>query len=210
MSAERLRSYTHTIAQSGHTMNNIIDELLLLSSVREMDEIDTRELDMKEIVNMVENRLAYSTEEYEAEVIVPDEWPVAIGYSPWVEEVWINYMTNAFKYGGEPPRVELGADVLETGTPEADDAAGKVRQRMIRFWVRDNGYGLTPEEQMRLFTPFERLHQVRVEGHGLGLSIVRRIVEKLGGQVGVESTVEQGSVFYFTLPAKVETEQSDG
>jgi PAS domain S-box-containing protein len=210
MSEERLRSYTHTIAQSGHTMNNIIDELLLLSSVREMDEIDTRELDMKEIVNMVENRLAYSTEEYEAEVIVPDEWPVAIGYSPWVEEVWINYITNAFKYGGQPPRAELGADVLETETPEADDLAGKVRKKMVRFWVRDNGHGLTPREQERLFTPFERLHQVRVEGHGLGLSIVRRIVEKLGGEVGVESTVGQGSVFYFTLPARVEIEQRDG
>jgi signal transduction histidine kinase len=72
----------------------------------------------------------------------------------------------------------------------------------VRFWVRDNGFGLTPEEQERLFTPFERLHQVRAEGHGLGLSIVQRIVEKLGGQVGVESTVGQGSVFFFTLPSK--------
>ncbi len=77
---------------------------------------------------------------------------------------------------------------------------------MIRFWVRDNGHGLTLDEQERLFTPFERLHQVRVEGHGLGLSIVRRIVEKLGGQVGVESVVGQGSVFYFTLPGQVEIE----
>ena len=69
----------------------------------------------------------------------------------------------------------------------------------MRFWVRDNGHGLTPEEQEQLFTPFERLHQVHVEGHGLGLSIVRRIVGKLSGQVSVESTVGQGSVFYFTL-----------
>jgi signal transduction histidine kinase len=66
--------------------------------------------------------------------------------------------------------------------------------------VRDNGPGLRPEEQARLYAPFERLHQVRAEGHGLGLSIVRRIVEKLGGQVGVESTSGQGSLFYFTLP----------
>jgi two-component system sensor histidine kinase/response regulator len=73
----------------------------------------------------------------------------------------------------------------------------------VRFWVRDNGPGLTPEQQARLFAPFTRLDRVRAQGHGLGLSIVRRIVEKLGGSVGVESSgvPGQGSVFYFTLPA---------
>ena len=58
----------------------------------------------------------------------------------------------------------------------------------------------TPEEQARLFTPFTRLDQVSVKGHGLGLSITRRIAEKLDGQVGVESEVGQGSTFWFTLP----------
>jgi signal transduction histidine kinase len=70
---------------------------------------------------------------------------------------------------------------------------------VIRFWVRDNGLGLTAAEQARLFTPFTRLEQVRTKGHGLGLSIVRRIVEKLGGDVGVESQVGHGSTFFFTL-----------
>ncbi|MGD9101618.1 MAG: HAMP domain-containing sensor histidine kinase, partial [Anaerolineae bacterium] len=86
---------------------------------------------------------------------------------------------------GEPPRIELGFG--DSG-------------HMVRFWVRDNGPGLTSEEQGRLFKSFERLDQVRAKGHGLGLSIVWRVVEKLGGQVGVESTVGQGSEFYFTLP----------
>ena len=73
---------------------------------------------------------------------------------------------------------------------------------MTRFWVRDNGPGIPSEAQSRLFTPFTRLDQVSVQGHGLGLSISRRIVEKLGGQVGVESdgAPGRGSVFYFTLP----------
>jgi signal transduction histidine kinase len=61
--------------------------------------------------------------------------------------------------------------------------------------------GLTPEQQERLFAPFERLGQAQVEGHGLGLSVVRHIAEKLGGQVGVDSAPGQGSTFYFTLPA---------
>jgi signal transduction histidine kinase len=130
--------------------------------------------------------LAYEIERLQAEIILPVAWPMALGYGPWVEEVWVNYLGNALKYGGRPPRVELGARV-QPGS-------------MVRFWVRDNGPALTPEEQARLFTPFMRLDQVSAKGYGLGLSIARRIVEKLGGQVGVESEVGKGSVFSFTLP----------
>jgi signal transduction histidine kinase len=72
----------------------------------------------------------------------------------------------------------------------------------VRFWLRDHGSGVSEEDQVRLFTPFTQLEQVRATGHGLGLSIVRRIVEKLGGEVGMESRVREGSTFYFTLPAK--------
>jgi signal transduction histidine kinase len=70
----------------------------------------------------------------------------------------------------------------------------------VRFTVRDNGHGIVPEAQEQLFVPFSRLGQSGVTGHGLGLSIVQRIVERLGGQVGVESVVGKGSTFYFTLP----------
>jgi signal transduction histidine kinase len=71
---------------------------------------------------------------------------------------------------------------------------------MVRFWVRDNGAGLTKEQQAGLFTQFAQLYVIWGEGHGLGLSIVQRIIDKLGGQVGVESQAGQGSTFYFTLP----------
>jgi signal transduction histidine kinase len=78
---------------------------------------------------------------------------------------------------------------------------------MIRYWVRDNGSGLTSEEQATLFTEFTRLSEMDVAGYGLGLSIVRRIMDKLAGQVGVKSEVGQGSVFYFTLPGIEEEEE---
>ncbi len=173
------------IAQSGRKMCNIIDELLLLSALRGV-EVEMVPLDMASIVDGARQRLAYMIEEYQAEIVLPETWPVPLGYSPWIEEVWANYLSNALKYGGQPPRVELGATVQADG--------------MVRFWIRDNGLGLTPEEHARLFTPFTRLKQVQVKGHGLGLSIVRRIVERLSGQVDVESKVGQGSVFAFTLP----------
>ena len=70
----------------------------------------------------------------------------------------------------------------------------------IYFWVQDNGAGLTPEQQANLFTEFTRIAQTKAQGHGLGLSIVQRIVTKLGGTAGVESEIGRGSRFYFTLP----------
>jgi len=72
---------------------------------------------------------------------------------------------------------------------------------MIRFWVRDNGSGLTDAQIAQLFVPFSRLDPSRSLGYGLGLWIVRRIVTRLGGQVGAYSEPGQGSTFWFTLPS---------
>jgi signal transduction histidine kinase len=148
-------------------------------------EVQAMPLDMARIVAEAQRRLTHMIEDYQAEIISPETWPVALGYGPWVEGVWVNYLSNAIKYGGQPPRVEVGATVQADG--------------MVRFWVRDNGPGIAPEERAQLFIPFTRLDQVRTEGHGLGLSIAQRIVEKLDGQVGVESEVGRGSTFSFTL-----------
>jgi DNA-binding NarL/FixJ family response regulator len=125
-------------------------------------------------------------------VLKDDAWPIALGHPGWVEEVWVNYLSNACQYGGldgAPLHITVGADAQDSGT--------------ICFWVRDSGRGVTPDDQARLFTPFTRLDQTRVRGHGLGLSIVRRIVERLGGMVGVQSegVPGHGSTFTFTLPA---------
>lgn len=177
----------HKIARYGRKQNDVIEELMLLAGVR-TQKIVPSPLVMADIVNEALQRLPQLISEHNAHIILPDEadWPVVLGYGPWVEEVWLNYLSNAIKYGGRPPRVRLGADA---------PAGGKAR-----FWVCDNGPGLGQEDRVRLFTPFTRLDQAQVKGHGLGLSIVRSIVEKLGGEVGVESEPGQGSRFFFTLP----------
>ncbi len=189
--AERLTCCAD-IARVARKMDNIIQELLLLAEVRKA-EVDLQPLDMKVIVADARQHLEYMIEARQADIVQPVTWPIVLGYAPWVEEVWVNYLSNAIKYGGQqdatppaPPRVELGAETQPDG--------------MVRFWVRDNGPGIAPEDQARLFAPFTRLNQARAAGHGLGLSIVRRIVEKLGGQVEVASQPGDGSVFSFTLP----------
>jgi two-component system sensor histidine kinase/response regulator len=197
MSPEDLNQSLEMIVRNGQKMANIINELLLLASIRK-EEVDLRPLDMARTVSEARSRLKFLIEEHQAELIIPDEWPLALGYGPWVEEIWTNYLSNAIKYGGRPPRVELGA------TPRADG--------MIQFWVRDNGDGLSSEEQTRLFAPFSRLDQARARGHGLGLSIVHRIVEKLSGAVLVESAGQpgQGSIFSFLLQADNGVGADDG
>ena len=216
MSREQIKHSANTIATNARRMNNIIDELLLLAGVRKMEQVLMVPLDMSAIVAEAVSRLGDMAYKRQAEIAAPDEWPVVLGRAGWVEEVWVNYLSNAIKYGGTPPQIEIGyTPGDQAARPEKAPHDAKCweseiqnpadpRQRTeskVTFWVRDNGPGLAAEQRARLFAPFERLHQVRVEGHGLGLSIVRRIIEKLGGQVGVESEPCAGSLFFFTLPA---------
>jgi two-component system, sensor histidine kinase and response regulator len=185
-SLEEIETYAQTIIRNGRKMSNIINELLLLASVRK-ETVRLTPLDMAAIVTEAQQRLSFMIDEFQAQIITPPAWPLTLGYGPWVEELWANYLSNALKYGGQPPQIELGFTMLDN--------------EFVRFWVQDNGSGLTPEQQTHLFTPFTRLNQVRAKGHGLGLSIVQRITEKLGGEVGVESQPGHGSRFFFTLPA---------
>ncbi len=171
------------LAQQGVS---IINALLLLAATRK-GEVETQQLDTPEILTRVRERLQHQIELKHAVITQAESWPTAAGHPPWIEEIWVNYITNALKYGGSPPHITLGCDTT---------AAGEAR-----FWVQDNGAGLSPEEQEKLFIEFSRLHHDHTNNsHGLGLSIVRRIVHRLDGTAGVESEVGQGSKFYFTLP----------
>ncbi len=185
LSDEQLERNLHSISVSARRMTSIINELLLLASVRQVNEVQLAPLDMGHVVGEVQARLQDMLVRAEAQIEAPEAWPTAVGYGPWVEEIWVNYVSNAVKYGGAPPQICLGATQ---------------REDCVCFWVRDNGPGIPPEQLNRLFTPFERLNQAHAEGHGLGLSIVQRIAEKLNGAVEVHSTVGEGSVFGFTLP----------
>jgi signal transduction histidine kinase len=177
----RIGENSYKAAQKAST---IVHNLLRLASIRK-EEVVLQPLKMADIMEQVRGRLEPVISDSGATVTFPESWPVALGYGPWIEEVWVNYLSNGLKYGGQPPQLELGA------TPQPDGC--------IRFWVQDNGRGLSPEEQALLFTEFTRLDQTKIKGHGLGLSIVRRIMDKLGGQVGVVSEPGQGSCFFFTL-----------
>lgn len=177
-----------TLTESANRMRSIIDSLLLFAQVGNA-EAEINPIQMRDLAEQVKRGLKHEIEARGAEVIVEGEdWPVAQGHESWVEQVWANYLSNALKYGGSPPKVTLGWSMGSDGDPH--------------FWVQDNGPGLTEAQCAMVFREFKRLDQAKSEeGHGLGLSIVRRIVERLDGKVGLESALGQGSRFYFSLKA---------
>jgi signal transduction histidine kinase len=111
-------------------------------------------------------------------------WPDVIGDTAWLEAIWQALLANAIEHAGAAPRIEAGWDRAEGGH---------------RFWVRDDG-AVPPDKRETLFPHFHRLHQPNAP-RGLGLAIVRRLVEAMDGRCGYEPVSEKGSCFYFTLPA---------
>ncbi len=187
MSKAELLEINDLIGLSATKTMHITRELLTLASVRQQEVVPTP-VNMHKTIGESVSRLQNLINEKTAQLIIPEHWPEAFGNEAWLEEVWLNYISNALKYGGTPPVIELGNEILSDGR--------------VKFWIKDNGKGLTKSEIEKLFNKFTRLDTLRAEGHGLGLSIVKRIIEKLNGQVGIESdNIDgNGTTFYFILP----------
>lgn len=187
MSPTEIKQYLDMILIQSRRMNSIVDELLLLANVKMSTQVKISQVQMGPIVTHILEQLAPDIGSANAEIELPDKWHDAVGYSPWIERIWYNYLTNGLKYGGTPPQLTLGSE---------HDANGR-----IRFWIADRGPGLLPEQQATMFQPFPEISKQHQRSNGLGLSIVKQIAERLNGSVGVESTAGSGSVFYFTLPS---------
>ena len=186
---DEAKQYLKQVIDNSMRMDHIIDSLLLLAGVRGVAGADIVPVAMAPIVNEVMKRVEFMLQERNAAVHIPESWPTALGYGPWLEEVWYNYIVNALKYGGDPPELTLGFDPPEDG--------------IVCFWIRDNGPGV-PEDVATLFrAPSNRARSDRRKGYGLGLSIVKRIVERLNGSVGAKTGSGSGSCFYFTLPVSI-------
>ncbi len=183
--SEQMRQNCLALLRSGEKMNITINELLTLAGLSRSS-IKLKTINMAEVVESVlEDRLALMIQQSQAQIDFPTAWPAVLGHAPWLEEVWLNYISNALKYGGSPPQLQLGADIHD---------------KYAYFWVQDNGEGIDSTMQEQLFKPFMRGHQHKADGHGLGLSIVQQIMHKLDGEVGLNSTLGKGSRFYFSLP----------
>jgi DNA-binding response OmpR family regulator len=174
------------ILESAETMNHIIKDLLLLAQMRE-EATPTEEVEMEGVIQGALNRLGTEVQRRKAVIENPGEWPNPSGVAPWIQAVWVNYISNALKYGGSPPTVTLFWE-------EVEDRPG-----WVRYGVIDNGPGIKIAVPDRLFEEFSRTGGEKEEGHGIGLSICRRIITRLGGEVKAENMPGGGSRFSFIL-----------
>jgi K+-sensing histidine kinase KdpD len=186
-----ISDYLNQIVEHSSRMSQIIEALLLLAGAHGTQGVTPEPVAMGEIIAEALRRLEVVLEQNKAELSLPDDWPLVTGYGPWLEEVWANYLLNGVKYGGKPPQLVLGWE------PE--------NKTHIRFWIQDNGSGIKLEKGT-LFTPLSRSNNGPRNGHGLGLSIVKRIVTRLNGEVGADSEPGIGSRFWFTLPLATDEE----
>ena len=141
-------------------------------------------LSMASPATIAAQRLELQTRRKQATIRQPASWPEVAGVAPWLEVIWWNLIMNALSHGGEKVRIELGWEK---------------RGEQFRFWVSDSGPGVAEDRRKTLFKPFDSLHETK-DFAGLGLAIVRRLVELQGGNCGYESPPTGGSIFYFELP----------
>jgi len=183
-----------TVEDQALKMSDMVNQLLWLAQLRDASEM-TSIMEIEPIAKAALMRFLDRIEQQNAKVTIEPGMPMAVGQEIWVEEVFANLIGNALKYMGQnntEPRITL---------------RGYERDGMAVYEVQDNGMGIAPDDQNRLFDMFTRVQnkQTRgIQGLGLGLSIVQRIVTKLGGEVGVRSTQHVGTTFWFTLPLQPE------
>jgi PAS domain S-box-containing protein len=179
--------YLHHVGQSAARLQARVDGLLEYARGSQR-ELAWRPVRLAEAVRHVLDGLGARIEERGAEIAADLEGlPTVRADQDMLEVVLQNLVANALKFTGEAPRIEIAAEPHDDGWC---------------VWVRDNGIGIPADQQAAVFALFQRLHgEDRYAGTGMGLAQARRIIERHGGRMGVESEPGEGSRFWFTLPA---------
>jgi PAS domain S-box-containing protein len=194
----KAEEYIHFAIDGTERMEGLIEALLDYARVdtRGRDPMPT---DAEAVLTRVLDTLQFEIERRDA-VVTHEPLPTVLADPTQLAQLFQNLIGNALKFCAQkPPRVHVTAEKLPR-PPEEAWREGKPAYDMWRFAVRDNGIGIAPRHHERIFAVFERLHtREEYEGTGIGLAICKRIVERHGGRIGVDSDVGEGSTFYFTL-----------
>jgi PAS domain S-box-containing protein len=184
---ENAKRYLERIMLGGSRMDRLIQDMLTYSRLNRRDmrlgpvSLDKLTRDLF--------RQFLDADNLQADLLIEEELLDVVGHEPSLMQAVSNLLHNAMKFvaPGTKPKVRVRTDR---------------RSGDVRLWVEDNGIGVRPEYQHRLFSVFERIHRERnYDGTGIGLAIVRKAVERMGGKVGVESDGVNGSRFWIQLPA---------
>jgi len=188
---KRLETDIQRISDAADKMQRLLNDLLELSrigrSVNRTEMIDLNSM-ILEVLELLHGRINGGA--VPIRVSVGEDLPRVYGDGPRLLEVWQNLIDNAAKFMGDQPNPHI-----EIGQAEGS------KDDMPIFFVRDNGMGIDPKFSDRIFGLFDKLDS-RTEGTGIGLALVKRIIEFHGGKIWVESEPGKGATFYFTLPQR--------
>lgn len=180
--------YLNRIQINAQQMNVLILDLLEFSRVGRIED-EKQPVHMTELLGEIVAELKPEIDRCRVSVQVPQDLPVLWGSRKRLNQVFTNLITNAIKYMGPNPKAQINVGYSENGTV------------MSTLWIQDNGIGIKKEYQEKIFQIFQRVpNQLKVEGTGIGLSIVKKIVELNGGQVWVDSEEGKGSQFFVRWP----------
>jgi signal transduction histidine kinase len=189
--SDRGKEYAAHLLEDGRTLSRMLEDLLLVFQQSDAGGDFLAEVDVNDTVRDVLRRFRHRIEAKGIQVRV-GSLPSVFAEASKIRHIFENLIDNATKYVGDeaPPTVEI---------------EGETRGEMVRYVVRDNGIGLEERQRQRVFQIYHRAPNQTVvgehqEGHGIGLAIVKRIVERYGGEIGVESEVGRGSEFWVVLP----------
>ena len=180
------------ISRQSESSTDLVTSLLQLARSAE-GAVERRPVHTDALVREVAELLTGAAAAAPQVVAITSELPDLQADPALVRQVFANLIANAVKFSGSAaqPRVEVGAARAADGS--------------MVFHVRDNGVGFTEAQMRELFVPFRRLHADQFDGHGIGLTIVRRIVERHGGRLWAEGRPGEGATFYFTLEGQPST-----
>jgi len=186
---DELDHYLQRIQKNTERMNTMVHDILAFSKVSKKD-YNFSELMLADIINSIFTEHYFRLKEKHIKLCIPSDLPSLIANKEGLTTVFENLLDNAIKYMGENenPVIEIGWEN---------------KKRFLVFWVKDNGVGLPKEYQSKVFNLFERgdIDKKRtIEGTGVGLAIVKKIVELHGGMVKLSSEPNRGTTVYFTLP----------
>lgn len=181
------------IYETSHRLGRRLEEILLFSA----SSFSEKKILMKEInLPLMADRLKESFKPLAREKMIAMEFhpfpafPLLRGDARWLERALENLIGNALKYTPEGGRVEVGGSM-------------NTEEKKAEIWVQDTGRGIFPEEIQQVFHPFHRGSNAGSEsGMGLGLSLVKKVVEMHGGEIAVQSELKKGSTFSIILPVE--------
>jgi light-regulated signal transduction histidine kinase (bacteriophytochrome) len=188
--AEASRVMNNIISNS-KKMGQLIDDLLAFSRLGRK-ELVKMYISVQEVVTTICNEIKMENGNANRNIdFRVNELPPASGDNAAIKQVWVNLISNAVKYSRQNENT-----IIEIGS---DDKPGE-----IIYYIKDNGAGFDMRYAGKLFGVFQRLHSDdKFEGTGVGLAIVHRIISKHGGRVWAEGKVNEGAVFYFSLPKNI-------